>query len=33
MREFIGSSCRVHVGVLAYIILFITLPSFSWGPG
>ena len=27
------NSCRVHVGVLAYIILFITLPSFSWGPG
>jgi hypothetical protein len=27
------SSCRVHVGVLPYIILFITLPSFSSGPG
>jgi hypothetical protein len=23
------NSCRVHVDVLVYIILFITLPSFS----
>jgi len=27
------NSCGVHVGVLAYIILFIALLPFSWGPG
>jgi len=27
------NSCGVHVGVLAYIIVFIALLPFSWGPG
>jgi len=27
------NSCRVHVGVIAYIILFIAVLPFSWGPG